>query len=115
MWAVAKPPSPTSAVACCSPLSTASLPKPMARRLAESFKALSEPARLTLLNLIQAQPDGEACVCNLIDPLGLAQPTVTHHLQVLHKAGLLRREKRGVWVYYKVDRAAMDALRRVLG
>jgi ArsR family transcriptional regulator len=86
----------------------------MARRLAASFKALSEPARLSLLNLIQAQPGGEACVCNLVDPLGLAQPTVTHHLQVLHRAGLLHREKRGVWVYYRVVREALDALRAAL-
>ena len=106
---------PLPDVACCSPLSAAALPRAMAKRLADSFKALSEPARLTLLNLIQSQPNREACVCNLIDPLGLAQPTVTHHLQVLHRAGLLRREKRGVWVYYRVDRSGLDALRRVLG
>jgi ArsR family transcriptional regulator len=86
----------------------------MAARLAGSFKALSEPARLRLLSLIQAQPRGEACVCNLIAPLGLSQPTVTHHLQVLHRAGLLRREKRGVWVYYRVERDAMEALRKAL-
>lgn len=114
MWAVTKA-LPVVDVACCTPLSAASLPKGMAKKLAASFQALSDPARLTLLNLIQAQPQGEACVCNLIDPLGLAQPTVTHHLQVLHKAGLLRREKRGVWVYYRVDRSGLDALRRVLG
>lgn len=101
-------------VACCPPLSARSLPKAMARRLAASFQALADPARLTLLNLIQAQPSGEACVCNLVDPLGLAQPTVTHHLQVLHRAGLLHREKRGVWVYYRVAREALDALRRAL-
>jgi ArsR family transcriptional regulator len=86
----------------------------MARRLAASFKALSEPARLRLLNLIQSQPGGEACVCNLVEPLGLSQPTVTHHLQVLHRAGLLERERRGVWVYYRVVREALDALRRAL-
>jgi ArsR family transcriptional regulator len=85
-----------------------------ATRLASSFKALSEPARLRLLSLIQAQPGGEACVCNLIAPLGLSQPTVTHHLQVLHRAGLLEREKRGVWVYYRVVRGALDALRKAL-
>jgi ArsR family transcriptional regulator len=86
----------------------------MARRLATSFKALSEPARLRLVNLIQAQPGGEACVCHLVGPLGLSQPTVTHHLQVLHRAGLLTREKRGVWVYYRVVREALEALRRAL-
>jgi ArsR family transcriptional regulator len=87
----------------------------MARRLAASFKALSDPARLRLLSLIQAEPGSEACVCSLIGPLGLSQPTVTHHLQVLHRAGLLRREKRGVWVYYGVIREALDDLRRALG
>ena len=102
------------AVPCCGPLSAEPLPAPMARRLAASFRALSEPARLRLLNRIQAHPGGEACVCRLVDPLGLSQPTVTHHLQVLHRAGLLAREKRGVWVYYRVRRDALDALRRAL-
>ncbi|MCA9316017.1 MAG: winged helix-turn-helix transcriptional regulator [Planctomycetes bacterium] len=87
---------------------------PEAEALATRFRALADPARLRLLGLIQAQPDGEACVCNLVEPLGLAQPTVTHHLQVLHRAGLLRREKRGIWVYYQVERAALQALRETL-
>ena len=112
MFSVRKP---LAAVPCCAPLSAQPLPRPMARRLAASFQALADPARLSLLNLIQAQPGGEACVCNLVDPLGLAQPTVTHHLQVLHRAGLLHREKRGVWVYYRVVREALDALRSALG
>ena len=106
---------PLPTIACCAPLSAEPLPRAMARRLAASFRALADPARLSLLNLIQAQPRGEACVCNLVDPLGLAQPTVTHHLQVLHRAGLLHREKRGVWVYYRVVREALDALRSALG
>lgn len=101
-------------LACCAPLSAEPLPRAMAARLAASFKALAEPARLRLLSLIQAQPGGEACVCNLINPLRLSQPTVTHHLQVLHRAGLLRREKRGIWVYYRVERGAMEALREAL-
>ena len=103
-----------SPLPCCPPLSAEPVPRATAARLAGSFKALSEPARLRLLSLIQGQPGGEACVCHLIGPLGLSQPTVTHHLQVLHRVGLLRREKRGVWVYYKVERAAMAALRRAL-
>jgi ArsR family transcriptional regulator len=111
MVAVRKLPLITS---CCPVLSAQPLAKPMARQLALSFKALADPARLSLLNLIQAQPGGEMCVCNLVGPLGLSQPTVTHHLQVLHRAGLLHREKRGVWVYYRVVRDALDALRRVL-
>ncbi len=103
-----------SAAISCVPLSSESLPSAVARGLAGSFKALSEPARLRLLSLILAQPGGETCVCNLVAPLGLSQPTVTHHLQVLHRAGLLRREKRGIWVYYRVERRALEALRRVL-
>ena len=106
---------PLPVIPCCGPLSAEPLPRPMARRLASSFRALAEPARLRLLNLIQAQPGGEACVCHLVSPLGLSQPTVTHHLQVLHRAGLLAREKRGVWVYYRVVRTSLDALRRALG
>jgi ArsR family transcriptional regulator len=90
------------------------IPASTARRLAASFKALSEPARLRLVSLVQAHPGGEACVCRLVAPLGLSQPTVTHHLQVLHRAGILEREKRGVWVYYRVARGALDALRRAL-
>ena len=107
-------PTPRPIAACCGPLSAGTLSAAAARRLAASFKALSEPARLRLLNFIQAQPGGEACVCNLVAPLGLSQPTVTHHLQVLHRAGLLGRQKRGVWVYYRVTREALDALRRAL-
>lgn len=113
MWRMAK--APTSPVPCCAPLSAEPLAAPLARRLAASFKALSEPARLRLLSLIQSQPGGEACVCALVGPLGLSQPTVTHHLQVLHRAGLLEREKRGVWVYYRVVGPALATLRRSLG
>jgi ArsR family transcriptional regulator len=115
--AVPTKPQPTRTlpvVPCCAPLSAERLPRAAAKRLAESFQALAVPARLRLLSLIQAQPRGEACVCHLVGPLGLSQPTVTHHLQVLHRAGLLEREKRGVWVYYRVVRPAIDALRKSL-
>ena len=79
-----------------------------AERLAETFRVLAVPARLRLLNLIAAR--SEACVCHLTEPLGLSQPTVSHHLKVLHEAGLLERERRGRWVYY---RARPDRLRAV--
>lgn len=102
-------------VSCCAPLSAEPLSRATAKRLATTFQALAEPARLRLMSLIQAHPGGEACVCNLVAPLGLSQPTVTHHLQVLHRAGLLEREKRGVWVYYRVVREALAAVRRALG
>ncbi len=112
---VPRAPSPTvPAAACCPPLSAGLLAPAMARRLAQAFRALADPARLRLLALIQAQPSGEACVCHLVKPLGLAQPTVTHHLQVLRRAGLLEREQRGVWAYYRVVPGALDALRGLL-
>src|SRR5262245_61623535 len=78
---VPKMPKVSPSIPCCAPLSAEAVPGAVARRVAASFKALSEPARLRLLSLIQAQPGGEAWVCHLIAPLGLAQPTVTHHLQ----------------------------------
>lgn len=82
--------------------------------LAARFKVLSDPGRLRLLGLIKAQPKGEACVCILTSALGLSQPTVTHHLQVLHRAGFLARERRGVWVWYRVVPRALEAVRRAL-
>ena len=78
------------------------------------FKAIADPARLRLLSLIQAQPDGEACVCHLTEPLGLSQPTVSHHLKVLLQAGLVEREQRGSWAYYRVVPEPLAALRDVL-
>jgi len=96
------------------PLATAPLSAEGARQLAGVLKALADPARLRLLSLIQAQDGGEACVCHLTDPLGLSQPTVSHHLKVLHEAGLLDRDKRGVWVYYRVRPEALQTLADVL-
>jgi ArsR family transcriptional regulator len=78
------------------------------------FKALADPARLRLLSLIASQPEGEACNCELIEPLGLSQPTVSHHLRVLHEAGLLTRERRGQWVYYRIVSEQLSALRAAL-
>ena len=81
-----------------------------AERLAGALKALADPARLRLLGLIQAQPDGEACVCNLTEPLGLSQPTVSHHLRVLREVGLVEREQRGSWAYFRVVPEPLAAL-----
>jgi len=72
------------------------------------------PARLRLLSLIQAQPTGEACVCHLTEPLGLTQPTVSHHLKVLLDAGLVEREQRGSWAYFRVVPDQLRALRDLL-
>jgi ArsR family transcriptional regulator len=81
-----------------------------AGHIAALLKALADPVRLRLLSLVASHADGEACVCDLNDAFDLSQPTISHHLKVLHEAGLLDREKRGVWVYYKAKPDAMKAM-----
>src|SRR4051812_20637106 len=83
---------------CCPPLMEGRIDASDAERLATAFKVLGDPTRLRLLSMLAATPGGETCVCNLIEPLGLSQPTVSHHLKVLHQAGLVERERRGSWV-----------------
>ena len=100
--------------ACCPPLSKAPLDAEDAEDVAAALKVLADPARLRLLSLIQAQSDGEACACNLIEPLGLSQPTVSHHLKVLVQAGVLEREQRGRWAYFRVVPGSLTALRGLL-
>ena len=100
---------------CCAPISESPLSQSDAEGLATVLKAVADPARLRLLSLIQSQPAGEACVCNVTEPLGLSQPTVSHHLKVLHDAGLLDRDRRGNWVYYRVIPERLAALRNALG
>ena len=85
---------------CCPQVLAAPLGVHEAERLAGALRVLADPARLRLLSLIGANPNGEACVCDLTVPLGLSQPTVSHHLKVLTEAGLLGREQRGRWVFY---------------
>lgn len=99
---------------CCAPLAEAPLSEADAEALAAQLKALADPARLRTLSLLMASPDGEACTCDLVEPLGLSQPTVTHHLRRLADAGLVHGEKRGKWTYYSVDRSALESLRSVL-
>jgi len=100
----------------CTPLlSGAPLDDQAAARLAAVLRVLGDPARLRILSLIQAQPTREACVCHVTDTLGLSQPTVSHHLRVLYEAGLLGRERRGNWVYYRAVPGALDGLREALG
>ena len=103
-----------AAASSCPPLLASALDPEQARELATSFKALADPARLRLVSLIQAQPGGEACVCHLTGPLGLTQPTVSHHLRVLLDAGLVSREQRGSWAFYRVDPEALASLRSLL-
>jgi ArsR family transcriptional regulator len=88
--------------ACCPVLLQAPLPVAEAVSLAAALRVLADPARLRLVSRIAAQPDAEACVCNLTGPLGLSQPTVSHHLKVLHDAGILTREQRGRWAFYRL-------------
>ncbi len=95
---------------CCPPLTGERLGAGDAEVLAEAIKALADPARLRLVSLISAGPGGEACVCELVEPLGLSQPTVSHHLKVLLEAGLVSREQRGRWAFYRVNRDLLTAL-----
>ena len=83
--------------------------------LASTLKALADPVRLRLLSIVAAHEGGEACVCDLTEPVGLSQPTVSHHLKVLVDAGLLTRDKRGVWAYYALVPGAVDAVTAHLG
>jgi ArsR family transcriptional regulator len=100
--------------ACCAPVLTAPLQEADAEELARGFHALADPARLRLLSLISSQGDGEVCACELVEPLGKSQPTVSHHLKVLFEAGLVDRDKRGTWVWYRVVPERVDALRDAL-
>lgn len=106
---------PVETVACCSPLMSEPISTDQADRIAPLLKALADPVRLRLLSLVGAHADGEACVCDLNDAFDLSQPTISHHLKVLHEVGLLDREKRGVWVYYRVNAAALADLAGLLG
>lgn len=106
---------PTQAVACCSPLLNEPLSVSQAKRIAPLLKALADPVRLRLLSIVASHADREACVCDLNDEFDLTQPTISHHLKVLHDVGLLDRSKRGVWVYYSVKPAALQDLAALLG
>ena len=99
---------------CCTPLLTGRLSLDEAVDLAATFRVLGEPMRLQMLSLIAAQPSRKVCACELAEPLGLAQPTVSHHLKVMHKAGLLERERRGTWIYYRILPEKLVMLRESL-
>ena len=100
--------------ACCAPVLQAKLRRDDAEELAAAFKAIADPGRLRLLSFIATKENAEACVCELQEPLGLAQPTVSHHLRVLSEAGLLEKERRGTWIFYRLVPARIEALRQVL-
>ena len=86
-----------------------------AERIAPLLKAIADPVRLRLLSLVASHAEGEACVCDLNDAFELSQPTISHHLKVLHEVGLLERSKRGVWVYYRAKGQALADLAKLLG
>jgi ArsR family transcriptional regulator len=100
--------------ACCLPVLEDVLSVEDAERISAPLKALADPNRLRILSLIQARPAQEACVCHLTEPLGLTQGTVSHHLRVLREAGLVERDQRGSWAYYRVVPDALAALRTLL-
>ena len=100
-------------VECCAPVAAEPLDHSQAAQLAEWFRVLGDPARLRLLSVIANM--GEACAaCDLVEPIGVSQPTVSHHLKVLFEAGLVEREKRGRWVYYRAVPDRLAVLSRVL-
>lgn len=103
-----------SAGACCAPLVSEPITQVEAEKLSATLKALADPARLRLLSIVASSDGQEACVCDLIEPVGLSQPTVSHHLKVLTEAGFLSRSKRGTWAYYRLQRGALDRVAALL-
>ncbi len=101
--------------ACCSPMTAGIVSDEAAETLARMFKALGDPTRVKLLSMIAAAPEGEGCVCDMIEPVGLSQPTVSHHMKLLVEAGLATREQRGKWAYYRVASGVLRSLAVALG
>jgi ArsR family transcriptional regulator, arsenate/arsenite/antimonite-responsive transcriptional repressor len=101
--------------ACCPPLAAEPLSRAQAEQIAPLLKALADPVRLRLMSLIASHPGGEACVCDLTGAFDLSQPTISHHLKVLHDAGLIDRDKRGVWVWYRARAGALASLATLIG
>jgi ArsR family transcriptional regulator, arsenate/arsenite/antimonite-responsive transcriptional repressor len=99
---------------CCTPVLREPITASQAADLARLLKALADPTRLRLVSMVAAHDGGEACVCELTEPLGLTQPTISHHLKILVDAGIFTRDKRGVWAYYALVPSTMDALAAVL-
>ena len=107
--------SPSESAACCSPLQREPLSIEQAERVAPLLKAMADPVRLRLVSLVASHEGGEACVCDLVDAFELSQPTISHHLKVLHDTGLLDRSKRGTWVYYRARPEALASLAALIG
>jgi ArsR family transcriptional regulator, arsenate/arsenite/antimonite-responsive transcriptional repressor len=110
----ARPSLPVLVEDCCTTLVREPISPGHAAELARILKALADPTRLRLVSMVAAHEGGEACVCDLTDPLRLTQPTISHHLKVLVDAGILTRDKRGKWAYYALVPSALDALSAIL-
>jgi len=105
---------PADGKGCCAPLARTPLPPAGADELAPLFKALADPMRLRLLSLIACHDGGESCVCDLLEAFDVTAPSVSYHLKVLREAGLISAERRGTWVYYRVNPAVMARMSAVL-
>ncbi|WP_395244559.1 ArsR/SmtB family transcription factor [Agromyces sp. MMS24-K17] len=101
--------------ACCAPLVREPLGPADAEQLAHRIKALGDPTRLRLLSIVAASEGQEACVCDLVEPVGLSQPTVSHHLKILTEAGFLSRTRRGSWAYYRLIPEGIGEIAQFLG
>lgn len=97
---------------CCTPLSDGAISSAKAEEMAPVLAALADPIRLRILSMILASSEGDVCGCDLEEPLGLSQPTVSHHLKVLREAGLVEGERRGRWIHYSV---VSDRLEEISG
>ena len=106
---------PAETAACCAPLTAQPLSLEQAEQVAPLLKALADPVRLRLMSLVASHQGGEACICDLTEAFELSQPTISHHMKVLHDAGLVDRDKRGVWVYYQVRPQALASLATLIG
>ena len=107
--------SPADTAACCAPLTAGPLTMEQAGQVAPLLKALADPVRLRLLSLVASHDGGEACICDLTAAFDLSQPTISHHMRVLHEAGLVYRDKRGVWAYYRIRPQALASLAALIG
>ncbi|MFP7761006.1 ArsR/SmtB family transcription factor [Marisediminicola sp. LYQ134] len=98
----------------CTPLTAEPMSAESAEKLARTLKAVADPSRLRIISMVAAGDGAEACVCDLTEPLGLGQPTVSHHLKILVDAGLVTREKRGTWAYYRIVPGALESIAQLL-
>jgi ArsR family transcriptional regulator len=107
-------PTVSAVTACCTPVTGGLLDDAAAAAMARVFKALGDPTRVRLLSLIAASEGGEACICDLTAPVRLSQPTVSHHMKLLVEAGLITREQRGKWAYYRIVDQTLTAVSQAL-